>query len=250
MALLGEAGSAPSICRAGQGDHTTALNLLAATMTALRMRDLTGEGQVADVTLLGTGMWTISSDISRVLVATDTQPPRVDRALPPNPLVNSYRCRDGLWILLSMPQSDPYWPRFCNVIERPEWINDPRFDTLANRGRNSKELAQFLDSVFAAATRDEWASRLDAQGLLWSPIAELPELVADETVRALGSFERVEHPDFGPYETLSAPFKIKDADIQVRGPAPTAGADTWTVLEEFGFTEDEVSELAVAGVFG
>ena len=51
MGLLGEPPSPPPLCRGGQGDHTTALNILAAVLAALRLRDKTGEGQHVEVTL-------------------------------------------------------------------------------------------------------------------------------------------------------------------------------------------------------
>jgi len=47
MATLGEPPSAPPLCRGGQGDHTTALNLVLATLAALRLRDRTGVAQPA-----------------------------------------------------------------------------------------------------------------------------------------------------------------------------------------------------------
>ena len=54
----------------------------------------------------------------------------------------------------------------------------------------------------------------------------------------------------GPYETLSAPFHIRGADIAVRGPAPLPGEHTQEILQEFGFDDGEIAELAADGVFG
>ena len=51
MGLIGDPDGPPMPCRPGQGDHTTSLNLLAATLAALRLRDQTGEGQRVEVTL-------------------------------------------------------------------------------------------------------------------------------------------------------------------------------------------------------
>jgi crotonobetainyl-CoA:carnitine CoA-transferase CaiB-like acyl-CoA transferase len=61
MGLLGEPPSPPPLCRGGQGDHTTALNILAAVLAALRLRDQTNEAQHCEVTLQGTGMWTLGA---------------------------------------------------------------------------------------------------------------------------------------------------------------------------------------------
>src|SRR4051812_24777617 len=250
MSLMGDEDSPPAICRAGQGDHTTALNLLAATLTALRLRDMTGEGQIVDVTLVGTGVWTIGTDVTRSLFDRDVRPPRGKRSEPSNPLVNMFKCSDGQWLLLGMPTPDQYWKAFCRVVERPEWTDDPKLNNLASRGENTKALTAELVTIFASHPRSYWAGRMDAEGVLWAPIVEMPELVRDETLRNLGTFETVQDPRVGSYETLSAPFKVRGADIQVRGPAPTPGEHTWEVLQEAGFSDDEMAELAAGGVLG
>jgi crotonobetainyl-CoA:carnitine CoA-transferase CaiB-like acyl-CoA transferase len=87
MGTLGEPPSAPPLCRGGQGDHTTALNVLAAALAALRLRDRTGRGQHVEVTLYGTGIWPIGADFSAALVARQ-HPRRHDRSAPANPIWN------------------------------------------------------------------------------------------------------------------------------------------------------------------
>ncbi|MEZ4552485.1 MAG: CoA transferase [Dehalococcoidia bacterium] len=249
MNLLGEPDEPPVLCRPGQGDHTAALNLLASTLAALRLRDLTGEGQVVDVTLVGTGLWTVGTDFSGAL-ASRRQPPRHSRARPRNPLWNAYRCADGRWILLVMVQPDAYWTGFCAALGHPEWERDPRFDTLQQRAEHTEDLTARIAAAFASRPSAEWPAVLDARGLIWAPVAELPEVAADETVRGLGSFEAVTSVEGEAYETLGVPFTIRGADVAVRGPAPAPGADTQRVLEESGLTSEEIAGLAAGGVFG
>jgi crotonobetainyl-CoA:carnitine CoA-transferase CaiB-like acyl-CoA transferase len=249
MGLLGDPGSSPPLCRGGQGDQTTCLNLLAATLAALRLRDMTGEGQVVDVTLLQTGLWTIGTDLSAALVARQ-QPPRHDRTAPPNPIWNSYRCAGGKWVLLVMPQPDPYWPPFCAMIGRPEWRSDPRYDSLLARMQNSRELTSEIEAIFAVADFETWTARLDAAGLIWAPVAQLPDVVEDATVRSLGTFTQLEHPEFGAFETMNTPFRVRGADIRPRGPAPAAGGQTHEIAQELGLGAEEIANLAAKGVFG
>ena len=61
-------GSAPPHARPGSGDHTTSLALFGAIMSGLRSRDVTGEGQVVEASLLRTATWTISLDLVTSLV--------------------------------------------------------------------------------------------------------------------------------------------------------------------------------------
>ncbi len=247
MGLLGEPPSPPPLCRGGQGDHTTALNILAAVLAALRLRDQTGEAQHIEVTLQGTGMWTLAGDLQAALVARE-QPTRHARTQPANPIWNSYQAGDGAWILLVMPQPDPYWPRFCAMVGRPGWVTDPRYETMQGRRAHNVELTREIDALFAAHDLAHWSAKLDEHGLIWAPVATLTDVIDDPQVREMGWFTTLDHPVHGRFETLSAPFKIYGADVAVRGPAPEAGEHTFDVLSELGVGDEELARLATDGV--
>ena len=249
MGVLGDPPSPPPLCRAGQGDHTTALNILAAVLAALRLRDQTNQGQHVEVTLQGTGMYTIAMDLQAALIARE-QPRRHDRTRPPNPIWNSYRCSDGEWLLLVMPQPDPYWPKFCAMIGKPEWAADPRYDSLAKRCENTVELTQAIDAIFATNHRGHWAAQLDAHGIIWAPVARLTDVIDDPQAREMGWFTTIEHRDLGTLETISTPFRIYGADVGPRGAAPAAGAHTFEVLAELDIGDEEIAQLATDGVIG
>ena len=249
MGTLGEPPSPPPLNRGGQGDHTTALNMLAATLAALRMRDAGGEGQVVEVTLQATGMWTIGADISAALVANQ-QPPRHDRTQPPNPIWNSYPTSDERWVLLVMPQPDPYWGAFCAAVGEPGWEHDERYYSLVTRLQNSAELVTAIEERFALHDLAYWGARLDEFGLIWAPVASLQEVVADPQVEAMDLFAEIEHPQAGTYRTLKAPFTIRGAETDPKGPAPTLGEHTQEVLAAHGLNADEIAELASRGIFG
>jgi crotonobetainyl-CoA:carnitine CoA-transferase CaiB-like acyl-CoA transferase len=77
----------------------------------------------------------------------------------------------------------------------------------------------------------------------------LPDVVRDPALRERYAFQPLELPN-GRFETLGVPFTIHGADIAVRGPASSAGADTAQVLSAAGFSEEEVAALAASGVLG
>ena len=249
MGTLGAPASPPELPRPGQGDHATSLNLLAGILAALRLRDQTQIGQYVEVTLQGTGMWTIASDLAAALVAKQ-QPRRHDREEPANPIWNSYQTRDTRWLLLVMPRPDPYWAPFCHTIGEPQWASDPRYDSLLKRREASRELTAGIARRFSQFDRDYWAEKLDENGMIWAPVAELPEVVADRQPREMHAFTTIDHPRVGEFETLSAPFAIRDADIAVRGPAPEPGEHTAEILAEAGLSDSEIADLAVDGVLG
>ena len=248
MSLIGEPDGPPMPCRPGQGDHATSLNLLAATLAALRLRDRTGEGQRVEVTLQRTGAWTIGADVSAALI-TGNQPARINRVAPGNPLFNSYETSDGRWLMLVMPTSDRYWAPACRALGRAEWIDDPRYGSLEARAEQTADLTASIAAIIAASPLAEWRKRFDAEALTWAPVAELPEVIADPQLAEMEAWATVKGRQ-GSFETLNTPFSIAGAAIGPRGPAPSTGEHTEQVLREAGFTDEEIANLAASGALG
>jgi len=249
MGLMGEPGSPPPVQRPGMGDHSTSLNVMTAMLAALRQRDQTGEGLRVDVTLFATGLWALSSDLSAALVARKI-PPRYTRVSPYNPIWNAYLTRDNRWLLLVMPHPDRFWAPMCRALDRPEWIGDPRYDTREKRMERSAELVGAMDAIFAARDLAEWWKRLNAAGVIWSAVLELPQVVEDPQAEAMGHFCTIDHPEIGPFRSLSTPFRILGADIGPRGPAPEIGQHTEELLLECGYDWEAIAGLRDSGVLG
>ncbi|MFN0089451.1 MAG: CaiB/BaiF CoA transferase family protein [Acidimicrobiales bacterium] len=245
--LVAEPGGPPAAFRPGQGDHTSALALLSSILAALRLRDLTGEGQTVDVALYQVAAWTMASDLSVALVA-DAEPARFARRSWPSPLTCRFRCADGRWVALCMPGPKDFFPAFAECMGRPEWLGDPRFADAEGRRAHAEELIAACDEVFAAADRPTWAERLDRAGLTWAPVQNLDEVRADPQAEELGVFSLVTDDPAGPFLTVSAPFHLRGADVGVRGRAPRLGEHSRAVLREAGFAAGEIDELIAGGV--
>ena len=247
MSVFGDRGDVgPLISRGGYGDRTTGLNLLSAILAALRVRDQTGEGQYVEVTLQRTGIWALASDVNTALFER-AQPDKTSRELPPNPIWNSYQTKDGRWILLVMPMPTNFWPKFCALVDRQDWLDDERFSTVLGLMEHGVEIVPEVRAIFAEHTLDDWRSRLDESGLIWEPMADLPDVVEDPALRERGAFSYVVHEQAGAMEVVSAPFHIAGADIEVRGPAPDAGQHTRAVLEDAGYSPQELEQLLAKG---
>ena len=231
--------------RPAQGDHAAGMALVAGILSALRLVDQTGEGQVVDVTLLGMAAWTMATDLSAPLV-DGRQPSKRDRHHVVTPLSNRFPCGDGRWIVFNMPEPH-WWARFCAAVERPEWESDPRFATFKDRYDNMEVLITLIDERLAEKSMPEWGRICDEHGLIWGPVGNLAELAADPQAHEAGLFPEISHPG-GNFRTVAAPFTLAGADVGPRGPAPDIGEHTAEVLRGAGLSEDEVSALVAAGV--
>jgi crotonobetainyl-CoA:carnitine CoA-transferase CaiB-like acyl-CoA transferase len=248
MSLIGHPGDAPVLSRVGQGDHTTGVTALAGVLAALRLRDQTGEGQVVEVSLQRAGVYTIATDVTKAL-ADGKQPSRMDRTRPTNPLFNTYQAADGRWLMVVHMTPDPYWARFCNAIGLPQWGEDARFTSMSKRAGHTALLATGIQERIGSAEFGHWARVFDEHGLIWAPAADLPEVISDPQLRAVGAFETTSHPS-GDFETVAVPFAIWNADVGARGLAPQPGEHTLQVLREIGLDDEQIAALAAGGVLG
>ncbi len=250
MSLLGERTGPPVQSRPGQGDHLAALNLLAAVLAAMRLRDRDGAPQLVDVSLMRTGVWAIAADMQQALNRDEWDFERQHR--PTHWLLtrNSYETRDGRWLQLTMPLPERYWSRLCAALERPEWADDARYTTTAAMREHGPALQPEIEELFRAHDLAHWHERLDAAGCIWAPIATPFEVARDPDLREQGFFERVARLGGESYTVIAAPFRIQGADVRARGVAPAVGEHTHAALTDYGFTEGEIAELAAAEVFG
>ncbi len=247
MSVFGDRDDGPLLSRPGYGDRTTALNLLASILAAMRLKDRTGEGQTVEVTLQRTGVWALATDVTNTLYER-LQPEKTSRREPPNPIWNYYRTADDRWFAMVSPLPMPYWPKFCAMLGRDDWLTDERFQNAAGLVEHGQQLVPEIERLFASEDLEHWRARLDAAGMIWEPVTELPEVVEDPALRERGAFSLVVHERAGAMEVVSAPFHIHGADIEVRGPAPDAGQHTREVLLESGIAAARVDALMASGV--
>ena len=242
MDLMRDEGVAPSMLRPGVGDHAAASNLVVAILAALRLRDATGQGRYVEVSLLQTGLFLLGCDVATALVAREPVK-RHDRKTTTNALWNSYPTKDGRWLMLVMIDPTNYWPRLLAAIDRPDLARDPRFEEPFTRAANGAALVEIVAAEFAKRTLDEWRLRLDAAGLIWSPVNQVHEVLDDPQARAMGYFEDLEHPDAGRFESLGPPFRIEGVKLGTRQTCSAVDADGETVLREAGVDEDTITKL-------
>jgi crotonobetainyl-CoA:carnitine CoA-transferase CaiB-like acyl-CoA transferase len=244
MDQLHEPDAPPAFQRPGMGDHSASLSLAVGILSALRTRDLDGQGQVIDVSLQHIGFYIEGNDAAVTLV-TGESPPRHDRREARNPLWNHYRCGDGRWLFLVMIEGDRYWKDFVQAIDAPDVASDERFGDGFGRYQHSKELIARLDEVFAGKSLDEWAATLNGYRLIWAPVRTVAEAVTDPQAEAFGSFPTVSHPEWGEFKTVAPPLRMSNHAMMGTAPAPALGSDTAAVLSEAG-VDDETIALIIA----
>ncbi len=245
QALTSPTATAPTMQRAAFGDSTGALAVAGGIAAALFRRERSGEAPVVDISLLGTAMWIMAPDIiATKLLGFDL--PAMDRAYAPNPIVNSYRTKDGRWLFLNMLQPDRFWPDLCRRIGRPDLIADSRFADGRARFENREECVRLLDAIFAEKTLDEWRAQLaDAEGV-WAPMQKASELYEDVQAQANGYLSEVDRGDGTRFQLVANPVQFDETTPTLKA-APDHGQHTEEVLLELGLSWDELATYKEAG---
>ena len=249
MNAIGTGSTAPTYVYGGIADQMGAIMLAYGVLAALFARERTGIGQEVDASHLGSMMALQGLNVvARTIMGKEF--PRNTRANAYNPLWNHYRCADDKWISLAMLQPDRYWKNFCEVVGKPELVEDPRFAEAKVRGRNSAALVAIFDEVFAARPRDEWMRVLKGRGdFIYTIVNSVSDLPDDPQVRANGYVVEYDHPALGNLTLLGMPVKLSATPGEPRGHAPELGEHTELLLTEMlGYSWDDVARLREANV--
>jgi len=236
----------PIAQRGAMGDRNAGMALAFGIASALLKRSRTGAGSVVDVSLLGTAMWTLSSDI---LSALQGQKPRAAGGRGPvvSPVVGSYRTKDGRHIQLVFLESDRYWAPFCELVGRLDLRDDPRFTDHHARVQHVHECVAALDELFATRTFDDWNLLLRGLDAPWAPVQAVEELLTDPQVIANGYIGDVVLDNGATYRLPTVPVQFDEQPPALRA-APEHGQHTEDILLELGYTWDDINALQDAKV--
>jgi crotonobetainyl-CoA:carnitine CoA-transferase CaiB-like acyl-CoA transferase len=249
MNAVGSGSTAPTYVYGGIADQMGAIMLAYGVLAALFARERTGIGQEVDASHLGSMMALQGLNVvARTIMGKEF--PRNTRANAYNPLWNHYRCADDKWISLAMLQPDRYWKNFCEVVGKPELIEDPRFAEVKIRGKNSAALVAIFDEVFATRPRLEWMRVLKGRGdFIYTIVNSVTDLPDDPQVRANDYVVDYDHPALGKLTLLGMPVKLSVTPGEPRGHAPELGEHTELLLTEMlGYSWDDVARLREANV--
>lgn len=247
MMTCGERGGPPGQIIPGVGDEIGGLVCAWGITAALYSREKTGKGQLVDTSLMGSLIAAMGLVMAAPSILGD-EFSRGKRAEAGNPIYNHYKCRDGKWLALAHLQPDIYWPKVCKALGITEMENDPRFDTIEKRGENGKELVAILDEIFVSRPRDEWLEILKKEGCICTPVQSPIEVTNDTQALANDYFIHVNHPKWGEIKMVGFPWLFSETPASWRREAPEFGQHTREILQELGYSPDEITQFKDEGV--
>lgn len=135
------------------------------------------------------------------------------------------------------------WVGMCELFNKPEWIDDPRFATNGDRTANVKELMELMNEVTKTKTVDEWLPLLEAKGLPCAPINDMSRITKDPSILEREMLVELEHPIAGKMTVPGCPIKMSATPGSIRKHAPLLGADINEMLDDLlGWDEATIKE--------
>ena len=225
-------------------DHLTGMYACYGVLGALMNRMLTGEGQHVETSLLRASVSFVGENAARYF-ETGHVPRRKHRTTTAG--VFAFEDQDGLAFVLHMSSPDKFWLGLFDVVGKPEWAQDSRFNNRKARVENYDVLNEQLAPIFRAAKRDDWLRRLIAKDVPAAPINTLDEVFADPQVKSYGFPIEVEHPQMGKMQLIGNAVDMSRTPPTIDRPPPVLGEQTDEILGALGLDAQAIADLRAKG---
>jgi len=251
----------PTVSGAAIGDSNSGMHLLIGILTALLGREKTGLGQKVSVSMQDAVL-----NLCRVKLRdqlrlealgyleeypqypngtfTDTVPRGGNAGGGGQPgwvlKCKGWRTDPNAYIYFTIQEQN--WYRTCKAIGRPEWVDDPAYNTAKARESHIFEIFDEIEKWLADKTKYEAVDILRKFEVPCAPVLSMKEIAYDPALRASGSVVEVNHKERGTYLTVGCPVKFSDFTPEITG-SPLLGEHTDDVLVELGYDADAIAGM-------
>ena len=244
MMMTGEQGGPPVRTHFPLIDRITSLHATAGALAALLERERSGEGQTIDVSLADTGFTTNEIPISAYL-GEGVEEQREGNG---SGLTNAYQTSDG-WVYLA-GGSDNIWPRVCEAMDHPEWLEDEKFRTRADRTRNGDQIEDEVAVWFAERTTAGAVELLSSHSVPAAPINNVAQAAAEPHLHEREVLIEVPDPIAGRIHVAGKIVKFGRTPMVV-GSTPLVGEHTEQILSDvLGYDDARIRGLVNTSVVG
>jgi glutaryl-CoA transferase len=245
MSITGPIDGPPSRAGIPIIDITSGMFASTAILAALRARDITGEGQLVDISLFDSHIALLTNVASNYLVG-GKPPRRLGNAHPNLVPYDAFSARDG-WFVIGVA-NEKQWGVLCDVLARPDMKTDSRFATNRDRVTNRDVLVTELNQIFSGRDVNDWLADLAKAGLPCGHINSLPEVFAHPQAQAREMTLESEHASAGTVRLPGFPYKFSQTPAEIHRPPPLLGEHTKEVLTGLlGYSQEDVAALQDKG---
>lgn len=253
----------PTMSGAALGDSNTGMHLTIGLLSALLLRDKTGEGSFVyqsmqeavlnlcriklrdQLILEHTGTLTNFPGYPNEKVGNTV--PRFGNAEGGQVLGWCYKCKGweedpNSYVYIVLQNEKKAFDEACKGLGKTEWIDDERFNTSKARDSVKDEIYKEIEKYTITRDKLEVINELSKFGVPCGPVLSMAEIEKDESLRKCGTIVEVEQPKRGKFLTIGCPPKFSNYTPNIIK-APLLGEHTDEVLKEIGYSDSEILEL-------
>ena len=247
MSITGEPDGRPLKAGSVLADDMAGWQAALGALAALHYRTRTGKGQWVDTSMTDAQLYASSWGIMGA-VETGTMWPRTGNAIAGGAPMNSYLCADGEWLII-FAAFDKTWRTLCELMDRPDLLEDPRSKDWPARSAN----VDFVDGEVAkwVATQNshELDQLLDEKAIVSAPILNFEQIINTPHYHERDMIYKAEHPRHGPITHFGVANKFSVSDARIRRAAPLLGEHNDEIFGgQLGMSEADLQRLRDEGV--
>jgi len=229
-------------------DYIAPWYLLTTVIAALDYRHRTGKGVHIDLSQLEAGITFLGPAILDFTVNKRIAH-RVGNKHPYAAPHGAYPCLgDDRWIAIAV-FNDMEWKALCEALNKPSYIQDPKFATVLRRKENEEELDDLISQWTCGLAVEETMTVLQQAGVSAGIVASAQDLFADPQLRHRQHFRILNHAAIGPHSYHSPAYRLSKTPCELRKAAPCLGEDNLYVLRDIlGYSEDDISDMLSDGI--
>lgn len=205
-----------------------------AIQAALYQREKTGTGQHIDLSMLEAMIGMLVFETQEAQFPGDAR----------RPLYTPLKTNDGF--IMVAPTSPRNFEQLSEAVGHPEWQEDPRFRTNADRNANWAALLALTEEWTRERSAEEAETILSRHGVPCARYREIGELLDDPQLAARGAFAEISD-DAGAFKVPNPPFRMSGSRVEARDYVAKLGQDGADVLAEVGVSDALVATLQEKG---
>ena len=240
MSITGAPGEGPMRVGIPVADLTAGMFCAMGILTALLEREVSGEGQWVQTSLLQAQIFMLDFQAARWLMDKEIAK-QAGNDHPTSIPTGVFKTSDGYINIATT--GGRIWERFAQTVGAPEFLTNPDYATAPGRSNNRKALNAAISKLTETKSTETWVDEFNAAGVPCGPIYSIDQVFADEQVEHLGMAQDVPNEENRHIRVVGQPVTLSRTPSRMVARPPDFGEQTEEVLAEFGFAADEVADL-------